>query len=101
MAYSDQAATRTTEIPPGHCQCGCGRKTTIAKRNNRRLGWIKGNPVRFIRGHHGRKSRVDYLVIPMGYKTPCWVWQLGSFPGGYGLMRGPNGKMVYAHRHYY
>lgn len=38
--------------PTGLCGCGCGRKTALAKQTVRRLGHVKGQPVRFIVGHH-------------------------------------------------
>ena len=44
----------TKEIPYGYCECGCGRKTNIAKQNNKRYGWVKGEPKRFLRGHNSR-----------------------------------------------
>jgi hypothetical protein len=31
--------------------CECGRKTTIARVTNRSKGWVRGNPLRFRRGH--------------------------------------------------
>ena len=43
-------------IEKGFCQCGCGQKTKIAKREDSRKGWIKGEAIRFIQGHHARKS---------------------------------------------
>jgi HNH endonuclease len=100
MGCSERSQT-PVEIPPGYCQCGCGGRTSIARQTNRSLGWVKGEPVRFICGHHGRKSRVDYLVEDRGFRTPCWVWQLGLIPSGYGMLRDPNGNMVRAPRHYY
>lgn len=39
-------------IKKGLCQCGCGEETTIAKCNDLRNGWIKGQPIRFINGHN-------------------------------------------------
>lgn len=36
----------------GFCQCGCKRRTHIATRNDPRWGFIKGQPVRFLKGHH-------------------------------------------------
>lgn len=35
------------------CECGCGRPAPIAQRNDRRLGVVRGQPRRFIRGHAG------------------------------------------------
>lgn len=39
------------------CECGCGQPTPIAKCHDKRHGQIKGQPVRFISGHNGRKVR--------------------------------------------
>lgn len=35
------------------CECGCGNPVPIARETNRKVGHIKGQPVRFIRGHSG------------------------------------------------
>lgn len=43
----------TNIVPPfGYCECGCGQKTNIAPCSNRRYGHVKGEPVRFVRGHN-------------------------------------------------
>jgi hypothetical protein len=34
------------------CECGCGLPAPIAKRSDPRYGHVKGQPIRFIRGHH-------------------------------------------------
>lgn len=39
-------------IPYGYCQCGCGEKTAIAPKTDRSHGYIKGEPRRFVLGHH-------------------------------------------------
>lgn len=44
----------------GLCQCGCGMPVSIARRNDPRRGFVKGQPVAFRQGH--RLSR------PGGYK---------------------------------
>jgi hypothetical protein len=36
------------------CECNCGGETPLAKKTDARKGWVKGEPVRFIAGHHGR-----------------------------------------------
>ena len=38
-------------IPEGYCQCGCGGKTKLAPQTNRKLGWVRGEPIKFIVGH--------------------------------------------------
>jgi HNH endonuclease len=52
-------------IPFGFCQCGCGRKTKIAHQSHTVMGWVKGQPIRFIVGHHKvkRRSEVQYTEI--------------------------------------
>lgn len=39
------------EIPYGYCRCGCGQKTRIAHQSSTQLGWIKGEPIKYILGH--------------------------------------------------
>jgi hypothetical protein len=77
------------------CKCGCGQPTPIAKRNDKKKGWIKGKPVRFIHNHHRRLSGVDYIIDEV---TGCWIWQRAKDQNGYGMI-GANGKR--AHRAYY
>jgi hypothetical protein len=45
----------TQEIPVGYCHCGCGQKTSISPETNKKRGYIKGEPVRFLH-NHGRGS---------------------------------------------
>lgn len=40
-----------TPIPLGLCQCGCGQKTRIAAKSHARLGYVRGEPIKFVRGH--------------------------------------------------
>ncbi len=35
------------------CECGCGQNTLIAQKSNRSKEWIRGLPIRFIKGHGG------------------------------------------------
>lgn len=44
----------SSKIPYGYCQCGCGQKTKIAPETNRRYGYVKGEPLRYIHGHNSR-----------------------------------------------
>ena len=37
------------------CECNCGQPAPIAKQNHARSGHIKGQPVRFIKGHNRRR----------------------------------------------
>lgn len=42
-------------IPYGYCHCGCGEKAPVAERTRRAKGHTKGEPLKFIHNHHGRK----------------------------------------------
>lgn len=55
------------EIPYGYCYCGCNQRTNLAPNNNKRLGWRKGEPIRFIRGHQCIKSE-KRLFSSRGYE---------------------------------
>ncbi len=85
-------------IPYGFCHCGCREKTRLAERNNPALGWVKGQPKRFIHNHHARlqepKPLDRYVVEDRGHETPCWIWQGYVDPNGYGQI----GRNKRAHR---
>lgn len=87
------------EAAYGYCHCGCGRKTNLAPQTERRFGHIKGEPMRFIRGHATRK-RTRYLMEDRGYETPCWIWQLTLTHEGYPRMWW-RGMTRLAHRVYW
>lgn len=43
-----------SDIHTGLCECGCGEPTPIAERNRKAIGHVKGQPIRFIKGHRSR-----------------------------------------------
>lgn len=51
------------EIPYGYCECGCGQKTRVSPQNYAPYGWVKGQPMRFMRGHNHSQ---------LGEKHPSW-----------------------------
>jgi len=61
----------------GYCECGCGQKTELAKQTDKRKGWIKGKPLRFIyqhqtkgkQGHHWKGGKIIDIY---GYKM---IWK--------------------------
>jgi hypothetical protein len=60
------AATEETVVSvKGLCECGCGRLTPIADRTRRDLGSVRGQPVRFIKGHSSKNAarRSDEVFI--------------------------------------
>lgn len=90
-------------IPSGFCQCGCGAKTAAAEQDNPRLGWIKGEPKRFLLGHNACRtpySALECIEEDRGFTTPCLIWQRMKTDAGYGV-KDANGKRQYAHRFFY
>lgn len=51
-------------MPEAHlCECGCGQPTPLVDRNRPKQGHVKGQPMRFIRGHNGRGARFYRKVV--------------------------------------
>ena len=46
------------EIPYGYCQCGCGQKTAIIEENSFTRGLIKGEPRKYLKGHHTKGKKL-------------------------------------------
>lgn len=84
-------------VPYGYCHCGCGEKTTIARKNDPRSGRIKGQPVRYKNFHFKRHRGPRWVVEDRGYETPCWIWQLSKLNGGYGRDGDGHGGARLAH----
>ncbi len=80
----------TDSTPYGYCKCGCGRKTSIAKRTHARYRHVKGEPTHYIQGHRNKKW---YIV---NEETGCWEWQGYKNALGYGHVRMDN-QRLYAH----
>lgn len=47
------------EIAFGYCHCGCGIKTPLSTRTRSDIGLVKGEPLKFIRGHIGRLNSIN------------------------------------------
>ena len=43
-----------TDVPYGHCWCGCGQRTGISDVTNASEHYFKGEPFRYVRGHRHR-----------------------------------------------
>ena len=71
----------------GCCHCGCGRRTNLSEKTNRRVGLIRGQPRRFILGHAGHGSKWPGRFWERVKKTRgCWLWT-GARANGYGVVR--------------
>jgi len=82
------------------CECGCGRPAPIATKINKKRGWIKGQPLRFIQGHSIKLKPSEIIRYRVDSITNCWVWQRSINPNGYGHLT-VNNKQVLAHRFVY
>ncbi|MBA4707544.1 HNH endonuclease signature motif containing protein [Aquitalea aquatica] len=38
--------------PYGYCMCGCGQHTQLASKNDRSKGWVRGVPLKYLKGHN-------------------------------------------------
>lgn len=45
------------------CECGCGEKTNLAPKSDKRAGWVKGKPLRFKRGHQTKGRSLKRLEL--------------------------------------
>ena len=100
MHSSPTTGSGWTGVPVGTCGCGCGAKTSLAKSSDPATGRVKGTPLRYVRGHHGRRH-VRHIKISTGHTSDCWIWVLARTRGGYGLVGDDGGPCRYAHRDYY
>lgn len=55
-----------SNIPHGFCHCGCGQKTELIPYSAKSIGWIKGEPKRFINGHNSRLLAQERPVVQFG-----------------------------------
>lgn len=92
---------QTQNIPFGTCYCGCGGKAPIVTESSPSRGLVVGQPFRYIKHHHQRKSPVQYVVEDHGFKTPCWIWQWSVNHLGYGMVQADDGKFKGAHKVYW
>jgi len=79
-----------TSIPVGYCQCGCGRKTPIANRNRHDIGWVAGQPLKYVRGHNHR-YRARPWDEPEGMRLCSKCKQLKSLTEFYKYTKGRDG----------
>ena len=81
------AATLADDLQTGFCECGCGLPAPLARCTDRRRGHVKGQPVRFIKGHNtgSGKPRLAQSTDGLcecgcGLKAPLAPTSRGSVP---------------------
>lgn len=70
-------------VPYGYCHCGCGQKTSIAPQTKTSAGWVKGEPLKFVKSHTAYHAKQHFIETP---ETNCWEWQGAIHSGGYGVL---------------
>ena len=88
---------RTTDPVEGLCRCGCGESTSIAKKTDKRRGWIRGLPIQHVGGHQHRQSIGDAILKYSVETGNCWPWIGPRIPSGYGVICYGRRKLL-AHR---
>jgi len=71
------------------CECGCGQPTWIATETRPKKQWIKGQPVRFLRGHGQGRPITERFWEKVDKRDPdqCWPWKGGHTATGRGVLR--------------
>lgn len=86
------------------CACGCGQPTPLAQSTHASRGHVKGQPIRYIKGHNAKLWTARPVVERFWSKVDksdgpdaCWHWLAGISPQGYGRFA-PNRRTIPAHR---
>lgn len=82
---------------PALCECGCGKPAPIITKTVTSLGYKKGEPGRFIRGHRLVPPIETRFWSKVQKTEGCWLWTAARFHNGYGAFRYEGGQWR-AHR---
>ena len=78
-----------TPVPYGFCWCGCGQRTSVAAGTDATKSWVKGEPLRYLRGHiHARLSEAQREEICRRYAEGEGSYALGEEFGIHGANLG-------------
>lgn len=58
-------------VPDGYCHCGCGAKTKLVTHTNQQRGVVKGQPNKYLHGHHNRGPDADKASFRDGFQRKC------------------------------
>jgi hypothetical protein len=58
-------------MSPKLCECGCGEPAPIARFTNKNEGLVKGQPLRFVHGHQGRRHPLFACCACQRCNCPC------------------------------
>lgn len=90
-------------IASGFCQCGCGRQTELETRGAPSDPYAKGQPRRYVKGHHQKMMPKADIALRFWSKVDrtgsCWIWVSTKNRSGYGVFgMGRKVGMRLAHR---
>ena len=56
------------------CKCGCGQKTNLAVHNDSKQGHVKGEPYKYLVGHHPKKQKSEKPLGTIKEGANClWI----------------------------
>lgn len=87
--------TASGVLSSSDCLCGCGAKTRLAPCTDATKGWVKGQPLRYVKGHNKRRRLDSYVIDP---ETGCWLWTGRISADGYAVITRPRGSTNLVHR---
>lgn len=99
-SHTTKGTTMNEPNPSGLCMCGCGQKTSLAQISNKKLGYVKGKPVRYVLGHNGKTPPPLQPPNPSGIcmcgcGNPAPIARQSSKPNGY--LKGHAMKYIKGH----
>lgn len=87
------------------CACGCGGITRSAKNSDAGRGRVRGQANAYVKGHGARKPLAiqphEYVVVDMGWDTPCWAYLGALDRNGYGIRGRVESTTTKPHRQSY
>ena len=85
-----------SSVPYGLCHCGCGGKTRLARQTQTRRGDVRGEPIRFIKGHNGARPLAARFWSKVDRRGPdeCWPWIGSTNQQGYGQIRDGTARLA-------
>lgn len=72
-----------TDVSYGHCWCGCGRRTKLARRSNSSRLQVSGEPVRYLAAHGSQHAQQRKWVEAAREYRDAWRRDRPDIPYGY------------------
>jgi hypothetical protein len=72
----------SSAVPYGYCECGCGQQTNIAQQTDTKRGYVRGEPVRYMTGHGGRREERQRIKVAAARYRHEWERERPDIPYG-------------------